>query len=507
MLLKRLLRLLAAVLSVYAIGAYVWLALQRCVYPVEVDFIEGVMLDHVVRAANGLPIYVEPSLHYIPLAYMPLFTAVSGLVMRLGVEGFLAMRSVSLVSSILLMAVMAFIVVRETGRPVFALSAAGIYAISFGLTGACYDVGRPDSLMLLLTFAGLATLRFTRGTAGAIAAAAVLTLGFFTKQHSLLFSFGALAYLFFHQRQRLVPFAAAIVTGCAGGYALLMLLLGPWFRVFTWSIPAGWSQFNAQRVEHYLGRGLFGALSCSTVPTLLSLAAPESEGTSGRLLWYWTGLAAVGTGLLATLDKSAYLHVFTPTVVALGVLGPLALDRLLRHFESQRPVRAFSGAMTVAILAGQFVPLIYGLPAHRPRPHAAEAHQALVERLKTFPHGAIVPYHSWYGREAGGKGSLQFIALDDIERSRNNDILRRDPKFLERMFAPLASGPNRPAIVTDVPLYHTGPLWRGIEHGYQLADSFPSEFSEALRPLTGNQHTITYLYLPIEPPPAAVAAP
>ena len=45
----------------------------------------------------------------------------------------------------------------------FAIAAAGIYAMAFSLTGACYDVGRPDSMMLMLTFAGLATLRFTRG--------------------------------------------------------------------------------------------------------------------------------------------------------------------------------------------------------------------------------------------------------------------------------------------------------------------------------------------------------
>lgn len=502
MLLRRLLGALVWLCSLSAIGIYVWLALQRCVSPVEVDFIEGVMLDHVVRAAHGQPIYVEPSLRYIPLAYMPLFTVASAAAFKLGATGFLAMRSVSFACSLLLMGILSFIVYRETRRPGFAIAAAGIYASAFGLTGACYDVGRPDSMMLMLTFAGLATLRFSRGKAGAIIAAALLTLGFFTKQHSVLFSMGALAYLFFHERRRFVPFAVAIVTGCAGGYALLTAWLGDWFRVFTWSIPAGWSQVSPKRIEHYLGRGLFGELACSSAPALLSLAAAETGEDRGTWLWYWTGFAGVGTGLLATLDINAYLHVFTPTVVALSVLGPLALDRLQRHFEAQRPAGAVAGVVVVAVLVGQFVPLIYGIPPHRPRAHAAQAHRDLVERLRSFPNGVLVPYHSWYGREAGGQGNLQFIALDDIERSRRNDILRRDPKFLERMFEPLASGPNRPAIVTDVTLSHTGPLWRRIEPGYQLADSFPSAFSDAMRPLTGNQHSLTYVYLPVDPPAA-----
>lgn len=488
--------------ALFAIAAYAWLALQRIVYPVEVDFIEGVMLDHVVRLAHGQPVYVEPSLRYIPLAYMPLFTAASALVMKLGGSGFFVMRSVSFACSLVLMAILAFVVLRETRRPTFAIAAVGFYAMAFSLTGACYDVGRPDSMMLMLSFGGLALLRFSRGRAGAIGAAVLLTLGFFTKQHSVLFSMGALAYLFFHERRRFVPFAATIVAGCAGGYGLLTAWLGDWFRVFTWSIPAGWSEVNPKRIEHYLGRGLFGALACSTAPALLSLAAPEAPEHRGRALWYWAGLAGVGTGMLATLDRNAYLHVFTPTVVAFSVLGPLALDRLQRHFEGQRPAgaNAVAGLVVTVVLAGQFVPLVYGLGPHRPRPHAAQAHQDLIARVRSLPNGAIVPYHSWYAREAGQPGCLQFIALDDIERSRNNDILRRDPKFLEKMFEPLASGPNRPAIVTDVPLHHSGPQWRRIEPAYQVADSFPSAFSDAMRPLTGNQHTLTYIYLPVEPP-------
>lgn len=498
MLLRRSLELLVCVLALFAIGALVWLGAHRVGYPVEVDFIEGVMLDHVARIAHGQPIYVAPTLHFIPLAYMPLFTVVCGFVMHLTGPGFFAMRIVSLCSSLLLTGLIAIIVLRETRRPVFALAAAGFYAMAFGLTGACYDVGRPDSMMLLLTFGALALLRHTKGAAGAIAAAVLLTLGFFTKQHSLLFSFGVLAYLFFHDRKRLLPFAATITAGCLGGYFLLTAWLGEWFRFFTWSVPRGWSQLSPARIERYLGGGLFGALACSSVPAILSLAVPDAEDDPRRMLWYWSGLAAVGTGLLATLDRNAYLHVFTPTVVALAVLGPVALDRILRHLGGAEVARGAAAVAVLAVLAGQFVPLLYPIRMHVPRPHAREAHERLIQRLRSLPNGAIVPYHGWYDLEAGGKGSLQFIALDDIERSRGNSLIRNDPQYLERMFEPLVSGPNRPAVVTDVPLEHSGPLWRKIAPGYTLVDSL-GDISAALVPLTGNQHSLTYVYLPVEP--------
>ena len=495
---RRVLVVVVWALGLYAIGAYVWLALNRCAYPLELDFIEGVMLDHVARISRGQPIYVEPSLHFIPLAYMPLFTTLSGFVMKIAGPGFFAMRSVSFACSMGLTALLGWIVLRETRRAPFAIAAAGTYAMAFGLTGACYDVGRPDSMMLLLAFGALAVLRYSTSVPAAIGAAALFTLGFFTKQHGLIFAMGAIAYTFFHDRRRFVPFTLAVLVGCGGGYLLLNAWLGDWFRLFTWSVPRGWSEFSPSRIERYLGGGLFGALACSSVPALLSLAVRDPANDGRRAIWHWSGLAAIGTGLLATLDRNAYLHLFTPTVVTLAVLGPVALDRLLRHLEPEEAAPSLAATIALVVLAAQFVPLIYPVRMHVPRPHAREAHDQLIARIKSMPNGVIIPYHGWYDLEAGGPGSLQNIALYDIERSHGNEILARDPHFLDRMFEPLVSGPNRPAVLTDVPLDRSGPLWMKLAPGYRLADSLGA-ISQALRPLTGNQHSLSYLYLPVEP--------
>jgi hypothetical protein len=491
--------------ALFGIAVYVWLGCQRVVYPLELDFIEGVMMDHLARIAHGQPIYVEPSLRFIPLAYMPFFSVVGGFVMKLTGPTFFAGRIVSLVSSLGTMLLIAGIVRRETRSWTLAVAAPGVYAMAYGLNGAGYDIGRPDSLMLLLTFSGLAVLRYSRGVAGALVAALLLTLGFFSKQHSLFFSFGALAYLFFHDRRRFMPFAVAIVAGCAGGYLLLDLWLGDWFRVFTWSIPSGWSMLSKTRIEHYLGGGVLGALACSAVPALLSLGARDPDAEPGRALWYWAGLASIGTGLLATFDRWAYLHVFTPTVVAFAVLGPIAIDRLGRRLDTADGARAVrASTLALVVLLAQFVPLLYPVGQHRPRPHAREAHAMLLERIRSLPHGAILPYHSWYATEAGSFPSLQHIALFDIERSRGNPITGRDPLFFDRMFAPLHSGPNRPAILTDVPLEKSGPLWKKLALSYRLADSLGDE-RLALRPLTGDENSVTYVYLPVEPAAADTA--
>ncbi len=498
MIVRLALRISVWLLALMSIASYLWLGIHRVSYPLEIDWIEGCMTDHISRIAHGLPIYVEPSLKFIPLAYMPFFTVVSGGVAHVFGEGFWAGRMVSFLSSVLLSLLIAGIVLAETKRPTLAIAASGIHMLAFGFTGACYDIARPDSLMLLLTFSGLAILRWSKGLTGAMIAAVLLTLGFFTKQHSLIFSMTAMCYLAVSDRRRLVPFGLAMLVGCLGGYMVLNAWLGRWFHVFTWSIPRGWSTFSRASLQTYIGKGLFGALAAMTVPSILSLGLASRPSREGTTLWYWAGLGAIGTGLLATLDPWAYKHVFTPTVVAFVVLGPIALERLSRQLEAGSVgSKGFATTAIYAVAAVQFLPLLYPVHSEMPRRHAHEAHQKLLALIRSYPGDVMVPNHGWYTAEAGKSSGLQMIALDDIIRSRGNELIHEDRHFLDHMFAKLASGPGRPVLIMDRYLELNGSLWAGIAHGYRLADSLDA-INGPLTPVTGNQMKPSYVYVPIE---------
>ena len=73
--------------------------------------------------------------------------------------------------------------------------------------------------------------------------------------------------------RRILPFAIAIVVGCAGGYALLTAWLGPWFPYFTWEVPSHWSSIDKVRILRYAGGGVLGSLSLLSVPSFLSSRA------------------------------------------------------------------------------------------------------------------------------------------------------------------------------------------------------------------------------------------
>lgn len=499
MIVKRIVQGMVWGLALLSIGTYLWLALQRLGYPLELDCIEGVMMDHVARLAKGRPIFVEPTLRFIPLAYMPLFAVVSSFLTHFSEPAFWQARLVSAVASFGVLALIFAIVRAETRNVTLALAGAGVYALAFGVTGACYDVARPDSLMLLLVMSALATLRFGSGTPSALIAAVLMVLAFYGKQHALLFAGGAGLSLLAADRRRFVPFAVALAVLGLGSYGALWAWLGDWFRFYTWDVPRGWSVVDRMRVQVYLAEGVLGRMGVFALASVLALGSTARVWRQPEGIWWFAALGGFGTGLLATLDPSAYRHTFTPTVVALSVLGPIALHRLVVALDppGAPPTRGDLGmtaACTAAVLA--FVPLLYPVHSQVPHSRSREAHAALREVLQSYSGEWLLPFHGFYEHQAGKGSSLDIIAFDDIERSRGNALLRRDPDYITRMMDSLLTGPVRYGIVCDMPLAEAGPQWARIADRFMIADSL-GWITEPLRPLTGNRYAPRYLYVPV----------
>jgi len=493
------LAILLSVLSVAAAITFVVIAVIQLAAPAELDYIEGVMMDHVARLARGESIYVAPSLSFVALAYMPgIAWASSWLAMLFG-PALWEPRLVSLLATLGLAAILWTIVRRETNSPTYGLAAAGLYLMGFGTAGGGhYIVSRPDSLMLCLAFGGLAVLRFKEGALGAIWAGLLLTLAFFTKQHAVWFGVAALIHLILNDRPRWWIFALVWVVGCAGGFLLASRLIGPWFSYYVWDVPAHWSELSPLRIQRYFGPGLFGMLGPLSVTSLLSIGHPIRPWRGPSGLWAWAALGAVGTGLLATLDPSAWHHVFIPSMVALSVLGPISCDRLAKWFAAHeaRVLRRAESVMFL-VLSFQFIPLIYGLHLELPHRGAAQARDEFLTRLRALPGDVMVVDHGFYGSRAGRPATLQIIAIGDLERSHGNRLVRREPHALERIFDPLRGGSHRPALVTDDYLAKEGPLWAALSSAYQLSDSLG--FTAPLGGLHGHTGAPRYVYLPVEP--------
>ena len=244
-----------------AAALFLLLAWMHLGYPVERDYIEGVMMDHAIRVAHGQNMYVEPTLEFVTLAYMPVFASLTAVLVRLFGPAVWEPRLISALCTVGITALAALAVFRESRSWTLAVAAGGVFLGGYGFAGGGhYDLSRPDALMLLLSLAAFTVLRTWTSALSTVVAALLLVVAFFTKQHAVWFGIAACGHLFVNERPRLARFVAVWAAGCAGGYLLLALWLGPWFSYYTWDVPRHWSGLSWVRLQRYVGIGLLGTI-------------------------------------------------------------------------------------------------------------------------------------------------------------------------------------------------------------------------------------------------------
>jgi hypothetical protein len=503
----RLARIGLWLLSLGSIAAFMVLSLLRIGSPIELGNGEGMMLDNAMRVASGQPLYVEPTLRFIPFVYMPLYPVLLAPLINTMGPALWQGRLVDLIATLGFIAVVIYALRRETGSLLPGVAAAGIFLMGHGLTRGGYDVVRPDPVMLLLAFGGLAILRFTSGTRGAVIGGAVTALAFFAKQHGLLFAFGGFAYLLFHDRRRLMPYTFAVSAVAGGGFLLLSWWLGPWFTFYVQEVPSRWSEFSRGRVRDYFADIVIGKFGALSIPAAIVMSIRYYTGKRGpEWIWHWTAIAGLATGVLATLDPYAYFHVLMPTIAAFAVSGPIAMVRIGKRLGagSAQPGAPIPAAVCV-VLALQFVPLSYPMRTLLPRPGAQATYEATIAKLHDLPGPILMPYHGYYATMAGKGMGMTVLPLDDIIRAKGNSLIARDPQYFERMFDSLRTGPNRPIIVSDTIFSKAGDasihLWSSLEPHYRRVGDM-GELIDKLRPLAGARNAPTHIYMPIDTPVA-----
>lgn len=204
--------MLLGVVSLVSALAYLRLGFARVVYPYALDLVEEGMVMQAWRVAQGLPVFVPPNAEFVPQVYMPLFTWLGGLLMRLTGFGFWPLRLISFLS-VGGTAVLIFIIGwRESGSGTAAFVGSGLFLGGYRLVGGWYDLARVDGLFAFLCLAGLVVLVYggrrksgtqsctekaQRGTESWIVLGAVLLgLAFLTKQNGLLLAAVAVLYVF-----------------------------------------------------------------------------------------------------------------------------------------------------------------------------------------------------------------------------------------------------------------------------------------------------------------------
>ena len=466
--LRQLPDLFVLVAALWLVGTLATVWGGRLFHPFDLEWMEGGMLAHAWRIANGLPVYVAPSPDFVPFVYPPGYaTLLAGLSALTGGVDYVPGRAISLLGTLAAAAAVGSGVWQHGGRQwATAVGAAAAFLGCYTHSGAFYDLVRPDALSVgLLGWAVVAALGRRPVAAGLLLAAA-----FWAKHSAALY--GVPLVLGLWSRDGLAPalrFAVAavapaltatvVVQAWSGGHFLRYLLLVPGshptvgWRVWPLTpselgfalpvllpvIAVAAALVPTRRVPVHVAvlvpavaaaadLGLALAFR-ATAPTALighfaltlalgaaivhgvDRALDRSRPDPGWVFAVGLGVAALGSAMLMRGHQGGFVNVHMPA----HWLACLGAGVVLGQWRRADP-RVGVAVVASAVLALQLLVHRGEVASGGLVPTEADrvAGEAIVKDLEVMPGPILSPYAVWMPVQAGHPPSLHAIGLMDI---------------------------------------------------------------------------------------------
>lgn len=409
-----------------SIATLVVITLMRLVYPYELEWIEGGVVDHIDRIREGQPYYGPPSIHGTAFIYPPLYFYTAAAVSFLTGPGFVPLRLVSWTSCMLGIALIFRIVSRESGGRAGGVVAAGTYAACFEFCGSWCDIGRVDSLLLLLLLTSVYILRFRTSVAGAVACGTVLTLAFFTKQTAIGLLVPCLVVALFRGWRHLAALASVAAVGMGGGLLLLNWLFDGWFWWYAFHLV-----YHHRRMRHLLHQFWTEAvLPVMGIAILLAaiyvIGRALSRDLSGASFWALTGGGLVVLAWISTAKVGGFSNLGMPAAASLAIFVGLAFEQAFQLARDRSTAPAALVALLVAAGSGvQLCLLAYDPRAQVPTAADRAAGDRVVAKIRSLPGDVFTPFHGHLTTAAGKKRWVHVMAVDDCIRGDRGEATQR----------------------------------------------------------------------------------
>lgn len=455
---------------------FVRTALARLNYPFEFDLIEGGMFEQVRHVASGLPLYAHPSIDFIPFIYGPLFTYFSaGLATSFGLS-FELLRLVSILATFGTCLGLFALVRGETGNFKLGIAAAGLFTACYPLTAFSFDQGRVDSVFLMLLVWATVALR-TGTRAGAIGAAALFTLAFFTKQVALIAVVLFLPYLVARARFLLVPFLGAFIAFTASVLLFLESHFAGWYRYYCFFLP-GHHDILPVMYKEYWSTDLFAAVPVSV--GFFALYFFRGKERAEFLFCLCFVLAMLLISWISRLHAGGVENVLAPAYAGLAFGAMLALKAAPARLQR----------FAAAAVALQFVLLTYTPSAAIPSSQEREQNVSVLERIDRTEGEAFIPYHPYLLSLAGKKSHAHQWAIFDVLRGDREGLGPELRAALSKAFETRGFS----VVISDDEWFK-----EDLERSYALSEEISRVTSKAGTVRRGAESQPRFIYVPKVP--------
>jgi 4-amino-4-deoxy-L-arabinose transferase-like glycosyltransferase len=411
-------------LAVFHCLVVLGLAALRAAHPYDIEWMEGVVVDHILRVLAGEPLYVAPTLDFTPLIYPPFFYYVGAAATLVFGEGLLAPRLVSIAASIGCLVVLFLFARRETGEASAGLLAAGLYAATFELSGGWFDLARIDNLFMALLLGGSYLVRFHTSTRTLLLAGGLMFLAAFTKQTAIVVAGALCLQLLLAQGLR-----SALTFGLSFGVPLLVsalslhLVSDGWHSYYVYILPSEHLILPAYLGIFFL-HDLLRPLPIASLLfiTLLASAALRVrnavEEERSRLLFYLLFLPALMLGSAGSrIHVGGAGNVLLPAYAAVALGVAVAASQVVSGRVLATSMKAgFVGPLVSVALLAQLAMLAFDPRPYVPNEATVRAGDRFVAEIEAIEGDVFTPDHGYLGARVGKKSFAHYVPLWDVLR-------------------------------------------------------------------------------------------
>ena len=427
----RALSLAAVSASLLFVAMFLYVSLSRISYPFELEWLEGLSLQHVKRVLGPSGLYVKPTIDFIPNLYPPLHAYVGAVVCSVFGAHFTALRAISLLSALGVLALIYQFVARETSTRasllnVPAIVAVGLFIATYDRVGGWFDIARVDSLLFFLVMLGLFMLRFYPSAGGFVVAGLFFVMAGFVKQSGFLIAVPLIGAVVLAHRRRGLYFGGAIgLVAAIVTVAVASLYEGNWFYYYVIDMPTRHPEVQGSAAES-LWLDVIASMPISCLLACFAFFPGDGDAPRHRRIILGAFLVGgVGVSLAIRARVGAFVNDLIPAYLAVSILAGVGLERLFRHGRARAEWRLVPAYSLVLVLA-QFWMLRYDPIVHIPTRDDRQAGERIVEQLKAIPGDVFLPHHGYLAEMAGKRSFAHTLAIDNLrleDRGPNREFI------------------------------------------------------------------------------------
>ncbi|MBN1405563.1 MAG: glycosyltransferase family 39 protein [Candidatus Omnitrophica bacterium] len=415
------LALLIAALSYLAI--YIVIAIFRLRYPFELEWMEGAMVDRVIRVLSGKNLYVVPSIDFVSAPYTPLYFYVSAAVSKITGIGFFPLRLVSFISSLGCFFLIFLIVKKETRDTFSGILAACLYAATFRIGGAWLDIARTDSLFIMLFLGACYLIKFYPSATSYISAGVLIALSFLTKQSALFMALPIMLYAFFLNPRRSLFLTLPVAFLILLSTVVFNALSGGCYNFYVWLFHIK-RCITEMRIVTFWTQDLFKPLFIACcIAALYFIANLFRQDRKNRLFYFFLFIGTVGVSWKSRVMQTGYDNVLLPAYASVAVLFGLAVNSVIQLL-SKHAMKALTIVFYIICIT-QFIILHYNPFKQIPTSADEAAGRKLIEEIASMDGEVYLEGHGYLSLLAGKKSYAHDMSLYDILCDTKNERFRK----------------------------------------------------------------------------------